>query len=119
MELEYRRQKIPERISALAESCQLGVPIKVYRRLLYVVMMYVSIALFAGIILASVMFVRSMLDELALFNLAISHGWVQGDLKVKLVLERLFLERQMPWEVVMVVGLILSGAGQVFTFYLL
>jgi hypothetical protein len=110
MNMEYRWQKIPERISALAESYQLGMPIKVYRRLLHEVMMYGCIVLLLGFILVAVLYVQSSLDELAFL--------AHGDLKLKLMWQQYFLTRQMPLEMTIIGLSAFICALHAFVFYL-
>jgi len=107
---EYPWQKIPQDISALAEKHQLGILIKVYRQLLYVVLMYGCTVVFSGLILASIMYIQNTLDALAIL--------AHGDLKLKLIWQQYFLTRQMPLDIVITGLSAFICVMHIFIFYL-
>ncbi|MBV9230824.1 MAG: hypothetical protein JOZ18_16060 [Chloroflexi bacterium] len=128
MDMKHQWQKIPKRISALAESYDLGTPIIVYKRLLHVVIMYVLIAFLLVSTLFSVLYVRTAvvyvhtaLGDLTLlqFMNVIFRGQVDHELKVGLTLQQLFLIQQMPLEMAVNVLRMLACATSFFAFYLL
>ncbi|MBA2285305.1 MAG: hypothetical protein H0W02_07485 [Ktedonobacteraceae bacterium] len=120
MNSKKRFQQIPARVSALAESHQLGTPFKAYTQRWNSVIMYILIGLIPVLILLLAWYVHTSLDELAYLRSVnvVFNGNIDHELRARISLDQFYITQKLPISVVAYALSIVVCASMSFMFYI-